>query len=127
MVRILVIDDATEARRFVRFALQSAGHEVLEAAEGGEGLRIFLEEGPDLVICDIFMPGKDGLETIRAMLASRHDLPMIVISGGGASGDMDFLRFASLFGARRTLSKPFAVQELLAAVDECLDAPLRGD
>jgi DNA-binding response OmpR family regulator len=120
VARILVIDDEALIRGSLRLALESAGHEVLEAADGAAGLR-FLDGPPvDLVLCDVFMPRKDGLETIQELRRLTPRLPVIAMSGGSPAVPMDFLPLARRFGATRTLRKPFGVAEVLGAVREVL-------
>ncbi len=118
--RILLIDDDAHVRGAIFRALEQAGHEVVEAADGAAGLRLYRERGADLVILDIFMPERDGFEFIRDLRAEGGQAKIIAISGGGQSGQMDMLKAAAAFGAARTLSKPVALNELLAAVGDLL-------
>lgn len=100
--------------------LEGSGHEVAVAAQGAEGLTLFGEHPVDLVITDIFMPEKEGIETI---LELRHQSPqtkIIAISGGGRAGNLDISATAKNLGAHQTLAKPFARQELLDAVNAVL-------
>src|SRR5260370_16043486 len=83
MARILVMDDDGVIRAAVRRILESAGHEVLEAADGAAGLRLHREQGADLVVVDIFMPGRDGVEVIRALRQEAPLAKVVAISGGG--------------------------------------------
>ena len=123
MARILVIDDDTDVRRMVRNMLDRAGHEVAEAPNGDIGTKMFRKEPFDLIITDIFMPEKEGLETIRELHREFPDLRIIAISGGGSVGHYSYLPLAKSFGATRTLSKPFSHQELLEIVNELLTLP----
>ncbi len=119
---ILVIDDDRQARGVVRSALERAGYEVREASDGSEGVRIAHAEHPVLVITDILMPNKEGLEVIRELKDENHALPIIAMSGGSQWMPPDaVLRLARYFGARRTLHKPFSLADLLAAVRSVLD------
>ena len=120
MARILIIDDEDELRSMLRQMLEQAGHEVTEAVNGAEGIKLYEQDRPDLVITDIIMPEKEGVETIIALRRADPDLPIIAISGGGRLQATDFLTMARKLGARRTLSKPFRRDQLLEAVDECL-------
>jgi DNA-binding response OmpR family regulator len=98
-----------------------AGHQVLEAADGNKALRICREEPVDLVVTDIHMPGKNGLELIRDL---QRDLPrqkVLAMSGGAAIDANGDLYLARSLGALGTLRKPFSVKELLGAVNELLD------
>lgn len=117
MARILVIDDMSATRTTVRRMLQRAGHEVVEAANGREGLKILRDNHVDLVVTDILMPEMEGLETIQEMVRMKSDLPIIAIT---ASSDTPFLKAALKFGAFAGLYKPFQQAELLQAVDEAL-------
>ena len=120
MARILVIDDEDLARFTLRKFLQSAGHIVLEAKDGKEGLALLNKDPCDLVITDIIMPEKEGLETILELRQANPCLPIIAISGGGWGGYSGYLEAAQSFGANCSLAKPFAQEELLGAVEGCL-------
>ncbi|MCH8036471.1 MAG: response regulator [Proteobacteria bacterium] len=120
MARILIIDDEDELRSMLRRMLEQAGHEVTEAVNGAEGIELYERDRPDLIITDIIMPEKEGVETIIALRRADPDLPIIAISGGGRLEATDFLTMARKLGARRTLAKPFRRDQLLEAVDECL-------
>jgi DNA-binding response OmpR family regulator len=124
MARILVIDDDELLREFVQRALANAGFEVIPAGDGDEGLRIFTEMPVDLVVCDILMPNKDGLETIRAIRSISARLPIITMTGGilaDTEDGLDDLRMSMAFGATRTIAKPFRATKLLKLVRDCLD------
>src|SRR5207244_12935868 len=82
MARILVIDDDALLRGAIRVALESAGYEVIEAADGDAGLRLHREQGADVAVVDLFMPKRDGLEVIRAMRAEAPGAKIIAMSGG---------------------------------------------
>jgi len=120
MGKILVIDDDPVVRSVIGRVLSREGYELLFASDGEKGLRTFKVEQPDLVICDIIMPEREGIETIRAMMASRPDASIIAISGGGRLANADFLSMAAAFGAKEVLSKPFAATELTEAVRRVL-------
>ena len=120
MARILVIDDDEAFRPMVRQMLEHAGYEVLEAANGKQGLKIYEAETPDLVITDLIMPEFEGMETIMALLKDNPDAPVIAMSGGGRFTAIDVLSSARKFGAQQTLAKPFKRAELLAAVEQVL-------
>lgn len=120
MALILVVDDEPLMRRTIRAGLEKAGHQVEEAQDGEEGLRRFTELRPDLVITDIVMPEREGVETIRAIRAASPNTPIIAMSGGGSAGAMLFLDIADKLGATRTLPKPIRNAELLATVAHCL-------
>jgi len=84
------------------------------------GVRIFRSERPDLVITDIIMPEKEGLETIREIRGQRPDAKIIAISGGARIGNMDFLDIAGKLGASEIISKPFDPSDLIKLVSRCL-------
>jgi len=122
MSRILVIDDEAEVRSVFRDALEPLGHEIIEAGDGDEGLRLAGSVAPDLVITDILMPGKEGLECIQEMRRLNPKLRVIAMSGGITRGKVDVLKLARHLGAQRTLGKPFDLDEMLAAVEAELKA-----
>ena len=121
MARIRVIDDDATVRLSVKLALEDANHSVQEAADGREGTTLFCERPADLVISDIFMPEKEGLETIDEIKRMRPQTKIIAISGGGRMEPDDYLAIAKRVGADRSLLKPFDVQELVGVVDELLN------
>ncbi len=125
MARILIIDDDVTVRQAIRRILEKVGYEVVEASDGEEGMRLFYENPADLVITDIFMPGKEGLETIMELQGKFPNVKIIAISGGGKTDlskslKTDFLMMAEQLGAR-SLEKPFELEELLKMVQELLD------
>ena len=125
MARILVIDDDELFREFVQMALAEAGFEVVPAGDGDEGLRKFTEMPFDLVVCDVLMPNKDGLETIRAIRSISARLPIITMTGGvlaDTEDGLDDLRMSMAFGATRTIGKPFRASKFLKLVRDCLAA-----
>lgn len=113
---ILIIDDDEQIRAFLRRVLEAAGYMVTEAPNGQEGLRQFRQTPTALVITDLFMPGRDGLEVTMALHRESPTVKIIVITGG--SGQRDFLEVAKLLGAHRTMRKPIMIAELLQAVEE---------
>ena len=119
MARILVIDDDALLRRVIRVALEAAGYEVIEAGDGTAALRVYREQGADLLLVDLFIPEPDGLEVIRTVRAEAPGAKIIAMSGGG-SLKLDLLAAAAAFGASRTLWKPFVPDVLLAAVRDLL-------
>ena len=119
MARVLLIDDNASLRALLRLRLEEAGHEVLEAADGNEGLRLYREAGADLVLCDLVLPGKDGVETIRE-LCQGGGPRVIAMTGDPELSSGPLLRAAERSGAVASLRKPFADEELLAAVRAAL-------
>jgi two-component system, chemotaxis family, chemotaxis protein CheY len=120
MARIIVIDDNDAVRLTMRRALEKAGHQVFEASDGEAGMKLLTEPGVDLVITDIFMPGQDGIVTVRRMRKEFPGIKVIAVSGGDATGRMDLRKDAEVLGAARTLRKPFLPAELVQAVRETL-------
>ena len=120
MARVLVIDDDELLRRAVRAVLEVAGYDVIEAADGADGLRVQRDQGADLVLVDIFMPEVDGLEFIRRLRAELPQAKIVAMSGGGRIGHADVLRMAAALGASRTLRKPFKPRDLLTAIRDLL-------
>jgi DNA-binding response OmpR family regulator len=120
MPLILVIDDDDQIRDMLREMLERAGYEVVLAADGDEGLRLFRERRADLVITDVVMPNKEGIEMIMELRVEFPKVKIIAISGGGRLGPETYLDLAEGFGAMRVFSKPFRLNELLAAVRELL-------
>ena len=126
MARVLVADDDELIREIVHRTLTAAGHEVVEASDGRSCEEQIERRLPDLVIIDIVMPEKEGIEVIADIRGRHPKLKILAISGGGrASGD-DFLALAKRFGANATLVKPFGVQELLRAVTAVLAGKREG-
>ncbi len=99
-----------------REALEAVGHEVLVAPDGMEGARIYRKQPVDLVITDILMPEKEGLECILELRRLNPALRVIAISGGLRSGTIDVLDVARRFGACRTFWKPFDLASIVSAV-----------
>jgi len=122
MARILVIDDEAGIRRPLQILLERAGYEVLVASDGQEGLRLWRRFGADLVITDIMMPNKDGIETILELTMSAPPVPVIAMSGGDVSHRLDLLGDATLLGAVYTVPKPFVLSEMLEKVAQVLKA-----
>ena len=120
MARILLIDDEEIARYAVRQVLETGGHEVTEAENGNEGIALQKAQPFDLIVTDIIMPEKEGVETIIELKRDYPALPVIAISGGGRTRNLYFLKLAERSGADKALAKPFSEQELLQCVDDCL-------
>jgi DNA-binding response OmpR family regulator len=123
VTKILVIDDEPQIRQVIVRTLTLAGHEMLEAKDGKEGLCLFRAHQPTLVITDLLMPQGEGLETIRELRRESAALVIIAMSGRGAM----YLETAKEFGADATIAKPFRATELLAAVTMLLTSPPRAD
>jgi len=121
MAKIIIIDDDAQMRRMVGRILTGAGHDVREAENGCDGLAAIRAQKPDLVITDVLMPEKDGIETIRELRTADGKIPILVFSGGGQiSNKAMFLDMAKEFGASASLEKPFRAAELLETVARLL-------
>ena len=120
MALILVIDDEDLVRTTVRLLLEKQGHQVIEAKNGNDGLRVLSGTKVDLVITDIIMPEKEGLETIMDIRTRNPGARIVAMSGGGRARNLDFLTVAKKLGAAHALRKPFTSAELLAAVNQVL-------
>jgi CheY-like chemotaxis protein len=129
MARILIVDDDSAVRATIKLLLERAGHSVVAASDGRSGLAHFEADDFDLLFLDIFMPGMDGIETMRLVHQQRPLLPIIVISGNPNLSEQgsapDFLTMATKLGAVSSLQKPFRPAALLAAVAGCLEAAKR--
>ena len=118
MARILVIDDTASVRELLEQMLRHTGYDVVLAANGKEGIDQLRRQPVELVITDLFMPEKEGLETIQEL---RRDFPNIgIIAMSGEPGMPSLLGIAKRFGALKTIEKPFDRAEMLAAVEEVL-------
>ena len=106
--RALVIDDDELARGTLSTMLEAAGFEVLQAEDGKRGLDIFRASAPGLVVTDILMPNKEGIETILELRRLDREVKIIAVSGGGRVGANQFLEVAQKLGADEVLSKPFS-------------------
>jgi CheY-like chemotaxis protein len=126
MLRILVVDDDTAVRSAIKIVLEQDGHEVILASNGKAGIAAADEERFDLVICDIFMPGMDGIETINTFHKNNPQMPVIAMSGFTFRDSQhpapDYLSLSTKLGAAYSLRKPFRPNELLKAVRECSGA-----
>ena len=124
MAKILLIDDMNGVRSSLTTVLTTAGHQVVEAGDGEAGLQKANEQSFDLVITDIIMPKVDGSEVIMALKARFTSLPILAISGGGASVNAENALMLARSTADAVLSKPFSRGELLQAVDELTSGPV---
>jgi DNA-binding NtrC family response regulator len=120
MARILVVDDDDQIRALLRVTLEREGHEVVEAADGNIALTLYHQSPADLVITDIIMPEKEGIEMIMELRRSDPEVKIIAISGGGSMNPVSYLKWASEFGAQRSFTKPIDREDLLTAVGELL-------
>jgi CheY-like chemotaxis protein len=120
MSRILIIDDEEPIRKLLRSILEQAGHTVLDAANGREGMALWHKTPADVVVTDIFMPDKDGIQILTELRRVATRPKIIAMTGGESRGLFDFKPAARLLGADRVLSKPFEVRTFLLTVEEVL-------
>jgi CheY-like chemotaxis protein len=125
--RILVVDDDDQVRSLFDVMLRRAGYEVICAPDGRVALQELSRCAVDLIITDIFMPEKEGLETIMEIRRAWPDLKVIAVSGGGRHGNMDYLEIARKLGASATLSKPIERRTLLETVRGLVEADAPKD
>lgn len=118
---VCIIDDDELVCAQMAFVLRTAGFEVFEASSARQGLQIVADVRPDIVLIDMIMPDKDGLETITEMRRRWPDTPIVAISGGGQIGPSIYLELARGLGARACLSKPLSAEAFKAAVAGCGD------
>ncbi len=120
--RILVIDDEPTALDLLRRILEMNGYEVLSAVNGQKGVELFHQYPCDLVITDMVMPIKDGLQTILDLRSIAPYLPVIAISGGGAISKERYLAVAGYLDNVLTIAKPFAIEDITEAVKKLLQS-----
>jgi CheY-like chemotaxis protein len=118
---ILVIDDNATERALMRKILEGDGYTVREAADGFEGVRLFHELRPDLVVCDLKMPGKDGFETMREIREIVPTARLVAISGF-LFGFADYAMRMQDLGVAAVIEKPFGAAYLLKTVREAMSA-----
>ena len=120
--RILIVDDEAGIRKLFVKKLGGLGYEIIEAGDGKEALKRYRETQPDLVVTDLIMPVKEGLETIRVMKREFPELKIIAMSGGGRNAPEDYLDIARNLGVARTFSKPLDWPALIKVVQELIDS-----
>ena len=122
MKRILVIDDDMQMRQMLQQMLEREGYDVVDAPDGKEGMKLYRQDPTDLIITDIIMPEKEGVETIIELRRDFPDVKIIAISGGSRGIDAESCLFAvNQFGADCVFSKPFDRKELLEAISGLLE------
>lgn len=122
MPKILVIEDDKSFRNVLVQMLDKAGFEVSQAGDGNQAIELCRQIQPDVVLTDIIMPDKEGLETIQELLALCPNMRIIAMSGGGRIGPDSYLPLAKKLGAKATLQKPFMRDDLLSAIAEVLES-----
>jgi len=120
MSRILLVDDDEDFRKMLHKILARAGYQVEDAPNGQAALEIYQARPSDLIVTDLVMPEKEGIETIVEFRRQNPAVKIIAISGGSRITPTVNLAMAQKLGARRTLAKPFAPQELLDAIAQVL-------
>ena len=120
MARILLIDDDATVRYALKQVLERAGHQVEEANDGMVGIEKYNATRPDIVVTDIIMPNQEGIETIIKLKRMAPEIAIIAMSGGGRTGNRDYLGMAEKLGAAKVMPKPFRPKELVEAVQELL-------
>lgn len=126
MANILLIDDEDDIRLLVSSLLARLGHQVRQASNGIEGLKLYRESPADLVITDVVMPEQEGLSMIIELRKMHPAARIIAMSGGFAHDPKLYLHMAQKFGADRVLRKPFSLEELKSTVEAMLPVPPAG-
>jgi len=121
MAKILVVDDEEPIRCLVKQILLKDGHDIMEAENGQVACDMFGDAEIDLIVTDLVMPEKNGIEMIMEIKRSQPKVKVIAISGGiGFSGQIDLLSVANLLGAKHIIKKPFGVDDVRHAVNDML-------
>jgi CheY-like chemotaxis protein len=120
MIRILLVDDDDMSRGAIHKMLERAGYAVESTSDGDEVIRMYGQQAADLVITDLIMPDKDGLEIIQDLRRLNPEVRILAISGGGRVDANEYLAVARKFGAVEVLSKPFTKDDLRKAVEAAL-------
>jgi two-component system chemotaxis response regulator CheY len=120
---VLVIDDDPEIRAYVREILEAEGLEIREAKNGDAGIKAHRKSPADLILCDIFMPDKEGLETVRELHREFPSLKIVAMSGDSPwETSFNFLAMAKAFGAAATIEKPFTPKALVSTIQGVLES-----
>jgi two-component system, chemotaxis family, chemotaxis protein CheY len=122
MARILLVDDDCQVRGMLKMTLEREGHQIVEAENGVEAVNKYRPDSIDLVITDIVMPEKEGIETIMELRSMDPLVKIIAISGGGRINPNDYLNWARRFGVRHTFAKPVGREQLREAISDLMDA-----
>jgi YesN/AraC family two-component response regulator len=120
MAQILIIDDEPQIRSMLKLMLERDGHEVAEAPDGIEGIKIYRQNPADLIITDLIMPNKDGIGLIIDLKKEFPNVKIIAMSGGGLNKPDGYLKGAKKLGAACTLTKPIDRDEMLRAIKDAL-------
>lgn len=122
-MKILIIDDDASFRQTLARILVNDGYEVVMADDGEHGLAMFYKDRPDLVICDLIMPHRNGIDTIAQIRRESQAMKIIAVSGGGRGGqtmNADGLATALEYGANEVIIKPISNEDLLSRVRNIL-------
>lgn len=122
--KILIVDDEPSIRSLIEQALATRGYEVNTAGNGLEAIRMAAGEAFNLIMVDLIMPGKDGIETILALRANHPRTRIIAMSGGFNGGSQSYLPLAGKIGACRTLAKPFDFAAMFEAIEGEIGSPV---
>lgn len=122
MANILLIDDNIELLKMERSFLESAGHKVCTATNGIQAMQLVRKNSYELIVTDILMPEKEGIETILEIRKKYKSVKIIAVSGGGRIDAINYLDMALAMGATQTLQKPFSGKKLLEVITEVLVA-----
>ncbi len=120
MKKILIIDDDPKMRDLLKHYLKKEPATILSAPDGEDGMLLFTDHDIDLVIIDIFMPNKDGIQTIIEIKQKKADSKILVISGGGEQTGLEYIKQAKALGAKEALVKPFTKIDFLKTVNNML-------
>ncbi|WP_051261639.1 response regulator [Desulfovibrio inopinatus] len=114
---ILIVDDDETTRELLSLMAEKAGYSTLLASDGNEGLRLLAENAVDVLLFDIFMPEKDGIQFLIELKQKGYPCKTIAISGGAYFGSgVDYLKYAQAFGADQVIVKPVSQEKLLQAL-----------
>lgn len=119
MKKVLVIDDDVAFNEILKEQLEWANYEVACAFDGSQGLSVYQTFKPDIVVTDIIMPNKDGIEVILALVNdSTCHSKIVVMSGGGRIAGIEYLKLTENLGIKSILEKPFSFAELQKAMEQ---------
>src|SRR5262245_25956337 len=117
---LLVVDDDASTRRAIEILLQNAGYAVVTATDGRVAIALLDTNHIDLVLTDLVMPDKDGIQLLLEMRRDHRAIPVIAFSAWGKNSAGNYLKIAKTFGARAILEKPFSNEQLMAAIRSVL-------
>ncbi len=120
MKHILIVDDEPQIRLMLKKLLEFEGYKVTEAFDGNQALQRYRDDPPDLIITDLIMPEKEGLETMAELLKENPEVKIIAMSGGGKNKPVGYLHTAKLLGAVETFEKPIRKEDLLEAIKKII-------